>query len=138
MKSYSKFAVVCGLALTGAIFAPRAVAQAGPVVMTKAVTPKPIWVKVKVVHFDRNSMTVKVVGDEMRVLSFTYADSAQPQVQKALDSGGYQNDDQLKVKYVPGTSIALKIRGKASKSNTANTSTTKKPTAPLRTRPASQ
>lgn len=138
MKSFSKFALVCAFALAGAIFAPRAAAQAGPPVMTVQITQKPVWLKVKVVHFDQNSMTVRVVGDEMRILTFTYADSAQPQVQKAIDKGGYQYDDRLKVRYVPGTSIALKIHGKASGPKPASPATPKKPTAPLRTRPTPQ
>jgi hypothetical protein len=136
MKSFSKLAAfACAFALACAFFAPNAAAQAGPAVMTKQVTPKPVWLKVKVVHFDENSMTVRVLGDEMRILTFTFANNAQPQVQKALDEGGYQYDDQLKIRYVPGTSVVLAIHGKASKSKP---SSPRKPTSPLRTHPTPQ
>jgi hypothetical protein len=136
MKSFSKLApFACAFALTCALFTPKAAAQAEPAVMTKQVTPKPVWLKVKVVHFDQNSMTVRVLGDEMRVLTFTFANSAQPQVQKALDKGGYQQDDQLKIRYVPGTSLALAIHGKASKPKPTSP---RKPTSPLRPRPTPQ
>lgn len=134
MKSFSTFALVCGLALAGAAFAPRASAQASPVVMAKQTTQKPVWLKVEVMRFGQNSMTVRIPGQETRILTFTYATSAQPQVQKVLNNGGYQYGDAVKIRYIPGTNVALRIHGKASKPKTTNPS---KPTAPIRTRPAS-
>lgn len=134
MKSFSAFALVCGLALTGAAFAPVASAQVSPVVMAKQTSQKPVWLKVEVVRFDQRSLTVRVPGQETRILTFTYAASAQPQVQKVLDKGGYQYGDAIKIRYIPGTSIALRIHGKASKPKTPKPV---QPTAPIRTRPAS-
>jgi hypothetical protein len=135
MKSFSTFALVCGFVVAGAFFAPNASAQVSPVVMARQASQKPVWLKVEVVHFDQNSMIVRVVGQQTRVLTFTYATSAQPQVQKVLDKGGYQYGDTIKVRYIPGTNVALRIHGKAPKSNPSNP---RKPTAPLRTRPSSQ
>lgn len=134
MKSFNKFVLVCGFALAATFFAPNARAQVSQVVMAKQASQKPVWLKVEVVRFDQNSMTVRVVGDTMRILTFTYATSAQPQVTKVLNKGGYQYGDTVKVRYIPGTSVALRIHGKASKSNPSNP---RKPTAPLRTRSAS-
>lgn len=134
MKSFSTLALACGLALVGAFFAPGASAQMSPVVMAKQASQKPVWLKAEVVRFDQNSMTVRVAGDEMRILTFTYAPSAQPQVQKALDAGGYQYDDNIKIRYIPGTSVALRVRGKLSKHKVKPTNPPK-PTSPLRTRP---
>jgi hypothetical protein len=135
MKSFSTFAIACGLLLAGAAFAPNASAQVSPVVMARQASQKPVWLKVEVVHFDQNSMIVRVVGQQTHVLTFTYATSAQPQVQKVVDKGGYQYGDVIKVRYVPGTNVALRIHGKAHKSNPSNPP---KPTAPLRTRTGSQ
>ena len=134
MKSFSTFAVACALALVGTFFAPGALAQVSPVVMAKAASQKPVWLKAEVVIFNQNSMTVRVVGDEMRILTFTYAPSAQPQVQKVLGNGGYQYNDQIKISYIPGTTVALRIRGKYSKHKVKPTNPPK-PTAPLRTHP---
>lgn len=134
MKSFSTFAVSCALALIGAFLAPSALAQVSPVVMAKAASQKPVWLKAEVVIFNQNSMTVRVVGDEMRILTFTYAPSAQPEVQKVLDRGGYQYNDQIKIRYIPGTTVALRVRGKFSKHKVKPTNPPK-PTAPLRTRP---
>lgn len=132
MKSFSKFAFVLGFLLSCALLAPAAVAQVSPVVMTRQARQKPVWLKAKVVHFDQNSLTVRVVGDEMRILTFHYAPSAQAQVQKALDQGGYPYDDPVRIRYVPGTNVALAIRGKLSKPSAPKT---RKPTSPLRTHP---
>lgn len=134
MKSFSTFAIVCGLALSGAVFAPVASAQVSPVVMAKQVSQKPVWLKAEVVRFDQNLLTVRIPGQESRILTFTYASSAQSQVQKILNKGGYQYGDVIKIRYIPGTSVALRIHGKASKPKTSSPS---KPTAPIRTRRAS-
>lgn len=133
MKKFNSFALAAALLFGCAFLAPLAAAQAGPPVMVKQITPKPVWLKAEVVHFDRNTMTVRVAGDTMRILTFTYADSAQAQVQKALDKGGYQYGDTIKIRYVPQTSVALAVRGKLSKGSAPKT---RKPTAPLRTRAA--
>jgi|GEM_PF-927231 len=133
MKKSSSFALAAAFLLACAFFAPRATAQTSGPVMVKQITPKPVWLKAQVVHFDRNSMTVRVVGDTMRVLTFTYGDKAQAQVQKALEKGGYQYGDKIKIRYVPQTSVALAVRGKLSKGSAPKTKTPK-PTAPLRTR----
>ncbi|MGH9734755.1 MAG: hypothetical protein ACRD8A_09225 [Candidatus Acidiferrales bacterium] len=135
MKSFSTFAIICGLALAAAACAPAASAQVSPVVMAKQTSQKPVWLKVEVLRCDQNSMTVRIPGQETRILTFNYAASAQAQVQKVLDKGGYQYGDVIKIRYIPGTSVALRIRGKASKPNTSPKPT--KPTAPIRTHPAS-
>jgi len=135
MKSFSIFALVCGFALAGAACVPVASAQVSPVVMAKQTSQKPVWLKVEVVRFDQHSLTVRIPGQETRILTFTYAASAQPQVQKVLDKGGYQYGDTIKIRYIPGTSVALRIHGKASKPKTSPKPA--KPTAPIRTHPAS-
>jgi hypothetical protein len=132
MKSFSQFAIVCVFVAACSFCAPSAAAQVGPVVMSKEASQKPVWLKVKVVRFDQNSMTVRVVGNENRILTFTYAATAEPQVHKALHKGGYQHGADIKIRYIPGTSMVLKIHGKASKSNPSNPH---KPTSPLRLHP---
>ncbi len=134
MKSFSTFGLVCGLALAAFAVAPSASEQASPVVMAKQGSQKPVWLKAEVVRFDQNSITVRVAGDEMHILTFTYAASAQSQVQKALNKGGYQYGDAIKIRYIPGTSVALRIHGKASKPKRPNPT---KPAPPLRTHPSS-
>jgi hypothetical protein len=137
MKRFSNVAVLWALALASAffLFASEARAQVGPPVMVKEISPKPVWLKAEVVRFDRNSITVRDSSDELKILTFTYAASAQLQVEKSLDQGGYQFGDKVKIRYVPGQSIALAIHGKPSKTSVSNP---RKPTAPLRPRPASK
>jgi hypothetical protein len=133
MKKFSTLAILLGPALACAFFvlSPQAQAQ---VVMQRQISVKPVWLKAEVVRFDRNSIVVRDASNELKILTFTYAASAQGQVQKALDNGGYQRDDKVRIRYVPGQSIALAIHGKPSKTSHPKQPT---PTAPLRPRPTS-
>lgn len=137
MKRSSIFATLCAFALVGASlsFCPRAEAQAGPPVMVTQVSPKPVWLKAEVVHFDRRSIVVRNATNGLKILTFTYAASAQSGVQKALDKGGYQYGDAVKIRYVPGQSVALVIHGKLSK---VKTPSHPKPMAPLHPAPTSK
>jgi hypothetical protein len=117
MKRFSHLTALSALAFAGALclLSGTARAQTGAPESAKQLTPKPIWVKAEVVHFDQNSMVVRQVGNEMVVRTFTYAASAQPQVEKALAQGGYQYGDKIRIRYLSGGSVALKIRGKLTK-----------------------
>ena len=53
----------------------------------------------------------------MNIHTFTYSDLARQQIQAVLDAGGYQYGDKIKVRYMPGKTEALEIRGMPSKSN---------------------
>jgi hypothetical protein len=125
------FATLGAVALAAAFTAlpSRVEAQAGPPVMVQQVSSKPVWLKAEVVHFDRRSIVVRDATNGLKILTFTYAASAQPAVDKALDKGGYQYGDAVKIRYMPGQSVAIAIHGKLSKVKTP--SHPKQPTAPL-------
>jgi hypothetical protein len=129
MKSYKTFGVLLALAVASTILALPAVPQtavSSPMVV-KQTSPKVIWLKAEVIHFDSNSIIVRESADERMIHSFSYAASAQSQVQKALNTGGYQYGDKVKIRYKQGQTIALAIHGKASKPATTPT-----PVAPLK------
>lgn len=128
MKSYKNFAFSFVLALGSAISGQPAAAQtavSSPVVVQQ-LSPKPIWLKAEVIHFDSNAITVREVGDERMIHTFTYGPHAQSDIQKALNNGGYQYGDKVKIRYKQGQTVALSIHGKASKPATPA------PVAPLR------
>jgi hypothetical protein len=136
LTALSRAIWACALC-AGALFA-----QAGPPVATKQLSSKPIWFKAEVVHFDRNSIVVRQVGNELDIRTFTYAASAQPQVTKALAKGGFQYGDKIRIRYISGGTVALSIHGKPSKPLKAPTppleprhpvpSSSSAPTSPIR------
>jgi hypothetical protein len=129
MKRFSALAVFSRLAIACTLCAVSTFAQteAGPPVRTKQLTPKLLWFKAEVVHFDRNSIIVRQVGNELDIRTFTYAASAQPKVEKVFAKGGFQYGDRIRIRYRSGGSVALSIRGKPSKAPKA-------PTPPLEPR----
>ncbi|HUJ30521.1 MAG TPA: hypothetical protein VLY23_04530 [Candidatus Acidoferrum sp.] len=123
MSSFKTFATLSALVLAGGIFAGAARAQSvtdrpaiiNQPVAVKTVAPKAGWLKAEVIHFDSNSMTVREVANERMVHTFTYAASAQPQVQRVLNKGGYQYGDRVRIRCQQGQTVALAIHGKPSK-----------------------
>ena len=82
----------------------------------KASTPG-TWLKAEVIHQDSNSIIVSEEGNERVIHTFTYADNLKDKMQNMIDRGGYQWGDKIKILYTPGQTVALKIKGKPSKSS---------------------
>lgn len=117
MKSYKSIAAFFVLAFAGIVSALAVSAQtvSSPVVVQQMQTSqKPVWLKAEVIRFDSNSVTVREVADERMIHTFSYSVRAQADVQKALNKGGYQYGDQVKIRYVPGQTVAMALHGKAS------------------------
>jgi hypothetical protein len=132
MNTYRTLAVVAlasGLALAAAparaqdpATAVAAAEIAAPIIVRtltpkKTPTPSGNWMKVEVLHADNNSMVVSEEGNERVIHTFTYADKVKAQMSKIITAGGYQYGDKIKIMYTPGTTVALKIHGKPSKSS---------------------
>jgi hypothetical protein len=115
------------LAAASAALAAGLAFAAGPIygqmdasapIVVKQSAPKPpakVWLKAEVVHADSHSIMVREQGNEMKVHTFTYARTLQPQMQKIITQGGYQHGDKVKIQYVEGETVALAIHGKPSK-----------------------
>jgi hypothetical protein len=69
----------------------------------------------EVVRADHNTLTVREAGNEMALHTFTYGPKAAQQMQKALNAGGYQRGDAIKVRFQSGHTVALAIKGKPSR-----------------------
>lgn len=131
MKRYSAFAAFLMFAAV-AVFVAPAQAQ-GPVtaaevtapIVIRTLAPKKVstpstpgsWMKAEVLHADSNSIVVSEQGNERVMHTFTYNDSVKARMRKIVDNGGYQYGDKIKIKYTPGTTVALKIHGKPSKAS---------------------
>jgi len=94
-----------------------------PIVVHTVATPKTksttsgTWMKAEFLHADGNSMVVSEQGNERVIHTFTYSDQVKAKMQKIIDAGGYQYGDKIKILYTPGSTVALKIHGKPSKSS---------------------
>lgn len=92
-----------------------------PIVVHNITPPQPkkarsgTWMDAEILHADSNSMVVSEQGNERMIHTFTYAPAVKGKMQAIINSGGYQYGDKIKIKYTPGTTIALKIHGKPSK-----------------------
>jgi hypothetical protein len=117
MKKFKIFASSLALALASAIFVHPAAAQTAvsAPVATQQLSPKPVWMKAEVIHFDADTIVVSEVGNERMIHTFTYSSKLHPQMQQKMDKGGYQYGDQVKIRYMQGQTIALAIHGKNSK-----------------------
>jgi hypothetical protein len=125
-------AVVCALGWTalGTFSAPQAAAQdpiltpiivseVAPIVV-KAITPKPKPTGLQkfqgyIVHANIVQVTVRAKGDDLAVQTFPLSQPLAAQMQKIVDSGGYQYGDKITVYYDPQSRTAVKLKGKPSR-----------------------
>jgi hypothetical protein len=120
----TKFRIVGGLAVCAAlavafVACPGANAQTttsvdSPIVV-KEKPAKPVWLKAEVVHADKHSIIVRERDNAMMIHTFTYSEKAQGKMDQILDSGGYQSGDNVQIRWMPGSSEAMDIKGRPSK-----------------------
>jgi hypothetical protein len=117
-KRFSLLLVAAG-ALCVAGVSARAQVTTAPVIKLKPVhtqQAKPAKTRFEVLHMMTTGIQVRSLVNGMEIHTFTYSDQIRDAMQKLLDQGGYQYGDQVEIQYQPGTEIALKIKGKPSKS----------------------
>jgi hypothetical protein len=120
MTRNKKFALL--LVATCAICAVAAPARAqvttAPVIKAKPMRtaePKPAKTRFAVLHMMSTAIQVRSLVNEREIHTFTYSEQIRDQMQKLLDQGGYQYGDTVVIRYMPGTDVALQIKGKPSK-----------------------
>jgi hypothetical protein len=109
------------LALCGAFlasFAPAARAQTTPAAAAPSpASHKVIKMQFIVEHMLYQSLQVHSVNDFRDLRTFSYSPKIRDQMQQIQNAGGYQHGDRVTIWYGSDTTLALKIRGKPSKSN---------------------
>jgi hypothetical protein len=128
MKSYKILAALIACAAALATSASPARAQvveaasvAAPIVVntvskvTTKKNPGSVWLKAEVVHADARTIIVREKASGLTIHTFTYAPKIQDHMQNLEDKGGYQSGDKVKIQYMPGQTVALRIHGKPSK-----------------------
>jgi hypothetical protein len=117
-KRFSVLLVAVGALCVAAVSA-RAQVTTAPVIKTKPVHTQqanPMSTRFEVLHMMTNAIQVRSLVNGMEIHTFSYSDQIRDAMQKLLDQGGYQYGDQVVIQYQPGTEVALKIKGKPSKS----------------------
>ncbi len=109
----SSLLIAAALALNAIPAAAQATTSAPMTV--KQTAPKAVWMKAEVIHADRNSIMVREQATERSIHTFTFDDKIKGKMQQIADGGGYQNGDKVKILYLPGQTIAMRIHGKPSK-----------------------
>ncbi len=117
-KRFSLLLVAAG-ALCAAAVSARAQVTTAPVIKLKPVHTQPVKpakTRFEVLHMMTTAIQVRSLVNGMEIHTFTYSDQIRDAMQKLLDQGGYQYGDKVEIQYQAGTEIALKIKGKPSKS----------------------
>ena len=77
--------------------------------------PKPVKFLGAVMFSNVQSITVRSRDDLRVIRTFTYSPEIRDEMQQILMDGGYQYDDKVEIESMPGSDIALSIKGKPSK-----------------------
>ncbi len=119
MKNSKHFLAVTLLAMVAALLgasAPLHAQSAGTNITIETTHKfKTVWLKGEVIHADSRSMMVREHDNPLYIHTFTYAEGIQGSMEHISNSGGYQYGDKVKIQYMPGQLVALKVRGKPSK-----------------------
>ena len=119
MTRNKKFTVLFSalLALFAVAGSARAQGPRAPIVIKSKPAPeaKPIKVRFEVLHMMINAIQVRSLVNERELHTFIYSDQIRDQMQAIFNNGGYQYGDKIVVYFMPGSNIALKIKGKPSK-----------------------
>lgn len=110
------FWLAAALALAAPVFAaPPQVTSTAPIVIKQ---PKPKLEKFKghVLSATIASIIVQSSDNEKMVRTFLYSPETKDKMLAIIDRGGYQHGDMVTVYTEPGSNVALKIKGKPSKS----------------------
>ncbi len=73
--------------------------------------------KGRVLSFNMAQIIVQSADNEKMIWSFQYSPELRQKVADMLSSGGYQYGDKIRVYCNPGTMVAVKFKGKPSKSS---------------------
>lgn len=83
-------------------------------IVVKESPVKAVWLKAEVVHADSHTIIVRDEDNAMLIHTFTYSEKAQNKMNQILDNGGYQSGDKVRIRWMPGGSVALDIKGRPS------------------------
>lgn len=98
-----------------ATLAALALAVCPVALATRKSRTKTVVYRGAVVHFDSVSITLRDPKDPLLLRTFSYSLALRERVAKLLETGGYEYGQVVRIRYEPGTSVALAILGKPKK-----------------------
>jgi hypothetical protein len=105
--------VVCSVGIS--VNAQQTSTPAIIVKSASSTSPKAVKTRFEVVHMVPNSIQVRSLANGFETHTFVYSDRIRDRMQAIFDQGGYQYGDKVEIWYLPGTDIALRIKGRPSK-----------------------
>jgi len=87
-----------------------------PISIKSAKPPKPVTFSGLVLSSNVQSITVRSRNDEKSIRTFTYSPNLQAKMEQILAQGGYQYGDKVTITSDAGSDVALRIKGKPSRS----------------------
>jgi len=121
MKVNPRIALPLLVMAAGLSFASgRAMAQAQPLstlppTITRSQNQKPLKFDGQVIAATIATITVRSRENAMLTQTFSYTPAVRDQMIRILNKGGYQFGDKVVIHYKPGTTTAIKLKGKPSK-----------------------
>ena len=108
------------LPITPETLIPIAVDTAAPIVIN-ALKPKPLPAGIvkfegTVMHASTVQITVRAKNNDLALQTFALSPDASAKMQQTIDKGGYQYGDKVTVLYNTANLVAVKVKGKPSKS----------------------
>jgi hypothetical protein len=108
------------LPITPETLIPIAVDTAAPIVIN-AIKPKPLPAGIvkfqgTVMHANTAQITVRAKNNDLALQTFALSPNAAAKMQETIDKGGYQYGDRVTVLYNTANLVAVKVKGKPSKS----------------------
>jgi len=109
-------ALITGVAFAAAPAAHAQTTDTSAPMVVKQTPPKPVWMKAEVITATNVSIVVREQDNERAIHTFTYSQRVRDKMQKYIDTDtNYQNGDKVRIRYMPGETEALEIKGKPSK-----------------------
>jgi hypothetical protein len=99
---------------------PIAVDTAAPIIIN-AIKPKPLPAGIvkfegTVMNANTTQITVRSKANELALQTFALSEPASAKMQQVIDKGGYQYGDKVTVLYNTANLVAVKVKGKPSRS----------------------
>ena len=108
-------AALLGAALALVATSVSAQVETGKPITLKAPKKKIAKFKGEVLSMTNVQIIVRSQGNERVIRTFTYTPVVREKMQQIIDRGGYQHGDRVEIHHEPGSTVAVKIKGKPSK-----------------------
>jgi hypothetical protein len=95
------------------------------VVKSPKPSKKPLKFVGLVISANAATLTARSTSNASLLQTFSYSPGVRAQMVKILNKGGYQYGDKVRVEYAPGTTVAISLKGKASKPRVFSTPSSK-------------